>query len=134
MENSHDDDRLVSDALHPIIYLVIVGLAFWFVLSTWALFGSDPYGDWLDVVVTGLFVMAVALPYVLWRVWWRHDQRHLPHVRKRFREWTSGDLQTWQCRLRASEASLQVLLPIAAVAFGMTAIGLVYFLTGHPGA
>jgi hypothetical protein len=45
------------------------------------------------------------------------------------RTWLSGDFETWQYRLKGSEAAIQILLPIAAVSFGRTAFGLELYLT-----
>ncbi|HVG51770.1 MAG TPA: hypothetical protein VM867_09075 [Xanthobacteraceae bacterium] len=132
MNDLPNNGRPVSDGLHPAIYGAMIGLAVWFVVSAWMFFGTDSYAGWLDVVVTALFVMAVLLPLVLWSVWWRHI--HADHERARFRDWRRGEMDTWQCRLGASEASFQVLLPIAAVAFGITAIGIVFHLASHVAA
>jgi hypothetical protein len=35
-------------------------------------FDSDPYGAWLDVVITGLFVIAIAIPALCWLTWRRN--------------------------------------------------------------
>jgi hypothetical protein len=45
------------------------------------------------------------------------------------RAWASHDFVTWTERLRGKEASIQILLPPAAVAFGMTIFGLVFNFT-----
>jgi hypothetical protein len=43
-----------------------------------------------------------------------------------FKDWKAGDFAVWGSRLRASHAAIDVLLPLAAVAFGLTAIGIVF--------
>ena len=55
-------NRLTSDELHLIIYIAIVGLGLWFVLSAWAGFATDTYTAYLLVVVSGLVLVAVATP------------------------------------------------------------------------
>jgi hypothetical protein len=122
-------NEAISDHLHPIVYLAITGLALWLVLSVWVLFDSAPYAGLIDTVVTGFLLIAVAIPLVLWRVWRRHgaveDIYHAP----RLRDWAAGEFDTSTGKLRAWDAGMQILLPIAAVAFGMTAFGIVLYLT-----
>ena len=55
-----------SDGLHPLVNMSIVGFVLMFVAAMWMFFDSDPYGAWLDVVVTGLFIIAIAIPALLW--------------------------------------------------------------------
>ena len=61
-------NRLISDELHPIIYIAIVGLGLWFVLSAWAGFATNTYTAYLLVVVSGLVLVAVAIPFAIWLV------------------------------------------------------------------
>ena len=58
----HHSNRSVSDELHPIMYIVLVGLGLWFVLSAWAGFPVDEYTSYLLVVVSGLVLVAVTIP------------------------------------------------------------------------
>jgi uncharacterized protein (DUF983 family) len=51
-----------SDSLHPLVNMSIIGFVLMFVAAMWMFFDSDPYGAWLDVVVTGLFIIAIAIP------------------------------------------------------------------------
>ena len=41
----------------------------------------------------------------------------------------SGEFDTWQGRRKAAGAAVEILLPIAAVAFGITAFGIVLHFT-----
>jgi len=43
-----------SDSLHPLVNMSIIGFVLMYVAAMWMFFDSDPYGAWLDVVVTGL--------------------------------------------------------------------------------
>ena len=61
-------NRPVSQRLHPFVYKAIVGLALVFVLAV-SEFAGDSYAGYLIVVVAGLVFVALALPYVLWRIW-----------------------------------------------------------------
>lgn len=129
----HRRERPVSDRLHPLVYMAIVGLALWFVLSVWG-FATDGYTDYLLAVVSGFILIAVALPYVLWRVWRKAqgpDAARGPARQEEFQAWASGEFDTWQDRITGANAAVQVLLPLAAVAFGMTAFGIVLYFTAH---
>ena len=59
-------NRFVSDELHPTIYMAIVGLGLWFVLSAWAGFATDEYTGYLLVVVSGLVLVAVTIPSAIY--------------------------------------------------------------------
>jgi len=120
-------DRPVFNQLHPLVYQAAIGLALWFVLSAWTLFGGGEYMVSLLGVVTVFMLIAVAIPLVMWR----NGRRFTGSAAKRqgLRDWLSGDFETWQGRLSGREATIQVLLPLAAVAVGLTAIGIVLQFT-----
>jgi len=124
-------DPQVSDHLHPLVYIAMVGLALWFAVSAWG-FATDGYADYLLAVVSGFIFIAVALPYVLSRVWRKSRRRDTEgQERKLFSEWASGQFATWQDRVRGTNAAVEVLLPIAAAAFGMTAFGIMLHVAAH---
>jgi hypothetical protein len=127
-EHSAHQDRPISDSLHPLVNIAIIGLVLLFVAAMWMFFASDPYGAWLDVVVTGLFVIAIAIPALLWLTWRRNadgarDDSHLS-----FRDWSAGEFDTLTGSVKGANATAEVLLPIAAVAVGMTVLGLVFHI------
>jgi hypothetical protein len=144
MNEQTPHDRARVDALHPIIYATIVALTVWFVISVWVLFGDQSYTTVTDVMVTFLFTMAIGIPTTIWLTW-RHHPEARPEVRsenvtepnpieqgdmlRSFHRWASGEFSTWSGGQKAWQATIEVLLPIVAVAFGMTAIGIVYFVT-----
>ena len=118
----------ISDTLHPLVNVAIIGLVLMFVVAVWMFFDSDAYEAWLDVVITGLFVMAIAIPALLWLTWRRNadgarDDNHLS-----FRDWSVGDFNTLTGPVKGANAAAEVLLPIAAVAVGMTVLGLVFHI------
>ena len=125
------DNRPPSNDLHRVVYVLIIVLALWFILSVW-LFAGGEDTDYLLVVLSGFIFIAVGLPTLLWRVWRKSGA---PGADGKgalsFRDWISGDFATWQDRLPAANAAVEILLPIAAVAFGMTALGLVLHFTAH---
>jgi Tripartite tricarboxylate transporter family receptor len=61
-EHNVNQDSPISDSLHPLVNMAIIGPVLMFVAAVWIFFDSDPYGAWLDVVITGLFVIAIAIP------------------------------------------------------------------------
>jgi hypothetical protein len=88
----------------------------------------------LDVVVTGLFVIAIAIPTLLWLTWRRNadDARDDSHLS--FRDWAVGDFDTLTGPVKGANATAEVLLPIAAVAVGMTVLGLVFHIIANGAA
>lgn len=115
-----------SEEIHPGLYGVIAGFALLFIVSAFA-FGDSGYSDYLLAVVSGFFVIVMTVPFLLWLTWRRHAGRSETSTLS-LREWFRRDCDTWQCRLKAREAAIQILLPVAAVAVGMSAIGIVMLL------
>ena len=117
-----------SDELHPLVYRSIVGLTIWLVLSAWALFSRGDYAGLILSVITLFFLVLVGIPLILW-VTWRHNSDPASRRVEPFVEWASHAFETWTGRVSGLEASMQILLPIAAVAIGMTIFGLVFMFT-----
>ena len=96
---------------------------------------SYPYADWLLVVVSGFILAVVALIFVLARVGSHDPGAGKSKVMKeaKFRDWAGGEFSTWQDHVRGKNAAIEILLPLAAVAFGMPAIAIVYLGVYGPG-
>ena len=122
-------DRPASNHLHPAVYVAIVGLALWLMLAVWA-FAWDGYTDYLLAVVSAFVFMAVVLPLTLWRVGRKHQGADAAPTES-FRDWAAREFNTGQDQLKGANAAVEILLPIAALAFGMTAFGIVLYLTSH---
>lgn len=123
-------NRPVSDRLHPYIYTAVAGLTLWFAVSAWVFFSDDEYTGFMIAVVSGFFFVAVAIPLALWRISRKYQESDDPRdAAASFRDWASGDFATWQDRRNAPGAAIEILLPIAAVAFGITAFGIVFHFT-----
>jgi hypothetical protein len=116
--------------LHPIVYKAAVALALWFALSAWVLFKG---GNQMGLVLTFVSVpilMTIAIPSILWRVSRRRRlSAATSETGESVSEWMSRDFDTRHGRRKGWSAAIEVLLPIAAVAFGMTAIGIVLHFT-----
>jgi hypothetical protein len=125
---SHDPhtSEHVTDRLHPAVWIALVGFVIWFAIAIWS-FGTGGYADWLLTVVTLFLLVAVSLPLILSRV-----GRSRTAARESLSDWARGEFQMWQDRAKASSAATEILLPIAAAAIGMTAIGIVFhYVTTH---
>ena len=78
-------------------------------------------------VITLFFVILVGIPVLLWLTWRRNiDPNHKHDHTVPFGEWISRAFETWTGGISGREAAVKILLPIAAVAFGMTIFGLVF--------
>jgi hypothetical protein len=122
-------NKPVFDELHPRVYGAAAGLVAWFLLSAWVLF--DRGGDIALALgfVTLLLVVAVVLPWVLFEIWRRYRMPYEAHSREpSFHDWRAGSFSVWGARLHGTDAAIDVLLPLAAVAFGLTAIGIVFVI------
>ena len=128
-------DNRPNDELHPLIYQSLIGLTIWLVLSAWGLFSRGAYEGLTLSVITLFFVILVGIPVLLWLTWRRNvdpNERH-GYVAP-FAEWASHPFEIWTGSISGREAAIQILLPIAAVAFGMTVFGLAFlFAVPHLG-
>jgi hypothetical protein len=121
-----------TDKLPPLIYLAIVGLVAWMALAAWG-FAGPGYADVALTVVTGFLVIVIAIPFILWRVSLAHDDVS-DKTKIGFRDWASGQFETWQERVKGSNAAVEIILPIAAAAIGMTAFAIVFhYAAAHAG-
>jgi len=117
----------VFDQLHPNVYWTAVGLVAWFVVSAWVFFDRGGQTALSLAFVTVLLLMAVGLPWLLSLIWRKYRMPGEQRSRKLpFRDWRSGEFAVWQAKLRGMQAAIDILLPLAAVAFGLTAIGIVF--------
>ena len=122
-------ERVVRD-LHPAIYMALVGLTLWLGLAIWG-FGYDGQTDYLLAIVSGFLFIAVAIPSTLALM--VHRQKNSDERKSSgeasLQEWMTGDFDTWQDRVRGRNAAVEVLLPMAAIAIGMTAFAIVLYFT-----
>jgi len=124
-----------TNELHPLVYRAMIGLTIWLVLSVWALFSRGTYEGVTLSVITLFFIVLVAIPVILWLTWRRNTD---PHTHRGditpFREWSSHSFVTCTGSVSGREAAMQILLPIGAVAIGMTIFGLAFlFAVPHLG-
>jgi hypothetical protein len=123
-------NRPVTGSLHPRVYTVLIGLALWMALWVWSFVGGGET-DYILFIVTGFIVVVVALQLVLMRV--RRADKPVDADNGAddssdgalsFQQWARGEFEAERGRLRAAEAAVLILLPIAAAAIGMMAFGI----------
>jgi hypothetical protein len=120
----------VVRSLHPAVYLALVGFTLWLGLAIWG-FGYDRQTDYLLAIVSGFLLIAVAIPSTLALMVHRHkslDERNSSGEAS-LQEWMTGSFDTWQDRVKGRNAAVEVLLPMAAIAVGMTAFAIVLHFT-----
>jgi hypothetical protein len=122
-------NKPVFDHLHRGVYAAAIGLVVWYAVSAWLLFDrKDDIGLPL-AMVSVLLLVAVLLPLALVLVRKRHPLPDQPRPDQlSFHDWSVGDFAVWGARLHGSHAAINVLLPLAAVAFGLTALGIVFLI------
>jgi hypothetical protein len=118
----------VSSGLHPMIYCVIVGFCVWLIFSIWGFLGAGYSG--LVLSVASLFIgVVVALSLVLWHISRRRQGAAGRAEKSPLADWLSHDFAASSGNLPGSQAAIEVLLPIAAVAIGMSTFSVVLHLT-----
>lgn len=113
--------------------MAAAGLLIWFVIAAWLLFGGAGYIELALTMVSVLVFMAIAVPLALWRTNLTAQQSAVsPHAAEQASEtlgkWLRGQFATWTDQEKGWTAAVEVLLPLAAVAFGMTALGIAFDL------
>jgi hypothetical protein len=125
----------VSRRLHPFVYKAVIGLALWFALAAWVFFGTADT-ELMLAIVTLFIVVAIGIPYILSAQIGQREAESDPGRpdQQRFGDWLSGEFDTAQGRLKAGNAAVEIILPVAAVAVGITALGLVLHFVGSVAA
>jgi len=122
--------KRIARSLHPAVYIALVGLTLWLGLAIWG-FGYDGQTDYLLAIVSGFLFIAVAIPSVLALMVHRQktSSERNSSGEASIQEWMAGNFDTWQDRVKGRNAAVEVLLPMAAIAIGMTAFAIVLHFT-----
>ena len=108
---------------HPVVYKVLAGLSVWFVISSW-LFAGNGKTDYLLFIASGVVLAFTGLPALLGLA--RHTARGRDvGERPTFGDWAARDVQLLSGPVKGIVAAAEAIVPIAAVAIGMTAFGIV---------
>lgn len=133
MNPQPDPNTPSSDRLPSAVYAILVGFVAWMALAAWG-FAGPGYADLSLTVVSGFLLMAIAIPLILARVSRANrDPSAPPEQKVGFAEWAAGRFETWQDRVRGRDAAIEIALPIAAAAVGMTAFAVVFHYAAHAG-
>jgi hypothetical protein len=122
--SSDPKNSVSTDKLPLAVYAAVIGCVVWMALAAWG-FAGPGYADLSLAVVTGLLLVVIAIPLILWRVW-RTNTDERADNRMSFSEWRSSQFEIWQDRVKGSNAAAEIILPIAAAAIGMTAFAIVF--------
>ena len=147
MDEAASPSARVFDELHPLVHKAAACLLIWFVVAAWLLFSGAGYIELALAMVSVLVFMALALPTLLWHAGVAARRSGVAARRSgaagaegtvadptaelsptTFSAWLRGRFATWTDVERPSTAAIEMLLPLAAVAFGLTAIGIVFQL------
>lgn len=134
-KRSQEIGQRASAQLHPKVYVILFALVTLFVLSVWSFSGSG-ITDYLLFIVSGFIFVVAALTGILSRVGAAPDAAKAAPDHDRapsFREWKAREFETWQGHLSGAQAAVQILLPIAAAAFGMLAFGIAFTIVERGG-
>jgi Mn2+/Fe2+ NRAMP family transporter len=122
-------NKPVFDQLHPNIYRTAIGLVAWFGLAAWILFDRQSDIALPLAMISVLLLIAVLLPWSMSLVWKKHLMPHQQNPNATsFHDWKAGDFAVWGSKLPGVHAAIDMLLPLAAVAFGLTALGIVFLI------
>jgi hypothetical protein len=120
-------ERPCADRVHPLVYKAMIGLAAVMVVATASFWLDAPATRDVFMIAAGFILLAVAIPLALARIA-RRSRDAAPFERAAggsFRDWRRGDFRVWGSRVRGSDAAIEILLPLAAVALGMLAFAIV---------
>jgi hypothetical protein len=122
--------RPPTSSLHAGVYTLLIAFAVWLALAVWS-FAGGGVTDYLLFIVSAFIIVVVVLQLILSSVARTTEAGKGKDKRTSLREWATIDFETWQDRLSGAQAAVQILLPIAAAAVGMTAFGIVFYMTEH---
>jgi len=120
--------RPTTSRLHPLAFKAMTVLAIWFAASAWGFFAGG-YTGLIFAVVSWLVGIVIVIAFVMRRIW----RGHPIHGREGepaepFSDWAEADFESAGSRITSLEALGEALLPIAVVAFGLTAFAIVWNL------
>ncbi len=114
--------------LHPRVVAATAVCTVWFVVAAFFGFAVDPQSAYPLLFVAFIFIVALVLPYTLFRAWRKASRGHegAELEQSSFRDWSRRDFETWGDHVKGANAATEIMVPIAAAAVGMTAFGIVF--------
>ncbi|GAB1717307.1 MAG: hypothetical protein NTAFB05_23490 [Nitrobacter sp.] len=117
--------------LHSTVPKIAAGFVAWFVLMAWLFFDRQSLVALPLAFITVLFLVAGLCFSASFLVWFRHRPGYDSHPSEvPFRDWITGKFAVWGSQQSAGQAATEILLPMAAAAFGITVMGLIYTISG----
>lgn len=128
MRSFRSPDVPVSQRLAPRLYWIIVGLGVWLAISIWGFCGSG-YTALVMAIISLLIAIAVGA-VLLVRTAVRARRAPLDEARREdpLEVWFGREFESHTGRTSGAAAAIQIILPLAAVAFGMTLFAVVHHL------
>lgn len=120
-------ERTLYRWMHPAAFEIALGLVALFIVAAWLAFDHRTDTELPLTMVTVFFVVATSALAIISRL--RRRRGGLSAADREtgtFRDWMSGEFEVWGSHIKTSEALVDMLLPAAAAAFGMVAIGIVF--------
>lgn len=118
-----------SNGLHPKAFVAMIVLAAVYVLSAWIGFGRGGHVDYLLFVITGFVAAWIGLLGIAATAW-RHNRVWTPDHADDLDEWEDQEFDIGQGHMTGRTALVEILLPLAAVAFGMTVFAILAMIMG----
>jgi hypothetical protein len=125
----NESSSAVRSGFHPLIYKAAIALVALFVIAAWVAFDRQSDIELPLAILSILLFVAVFLPYLLWRIWRTGQASANTKDQQRLLEMGAGSMKVGQGELRSRDAAIDMLLPLAAVAFGLVALGLAFALS-----
>lgn len=109
------------------IYWIIIGLGIWLAISIWGFCGSG-FTALVMAIISLLIAVAVGLASVVALATRRRRAPDSEPPDGSFQRWLGDSFEAHTGRLSGAAAAIQVILPLAAVSFGMTLFAVVRHL------
>ncbi len=128
--------RGLEENLHPLVYRIMIGCAGFFALAGAGFLAGPQYSDVVLGVVCVFALVTVLIPLAIRRIWTHHPGVHgvvpLQPTLRSLANWRRKDFAIWQGRVKASDAMIDVLLPIAAPCVeGLLFLTVFYVVSTH---
>ncbi len=117
---------------HPTVYKIVASLAVWFVLGAW-IFAGGGMTDYLLAIVSGVIFVTIGIPSLLALAQRAHHGREetARGEGNRFGDWAAREVHIFTGPVKGKFAAIETMIPIAAVAIGMTVFGLIAHFARH---
>lgn len=129
--------RRVED-LHPLVYGAMIACPVLFALGAGGFLAGPQYGVVVLGVVAVFAIVTIAIPLAIRRIWAHHPDVHgisgWQASLRSLKDWRERDMTIWQGRMKASDAAIMILLPLAAPCAEAVLFLIVFYWAGaHAG-